>query len=179
MARTRRLRDVRRRSTATGLTLTTTHSVPDDVVRLLLVRAHGTDYGRALVNGNARRTMRGAHRIEPVAVRLSTSGCVKAPLVPGRDQGESVLGRSYRSTGYRVKARRKGGSARPALQGTAIPRVGRGASIARSRRKVVNRPRGKNRLCESCARVAVQRGATEREGTGVVRRARRFAISDY
>jgi len=71
------LQDVRRRSKRRRYWRWRAHDVPDNVVRLLLARVHGLNYG--LVNGSvARCSMRGIHWIEPVTDRLPTSGHEKA-----------------------------------------------------------------------------------------------------
>jgi hypothetical protein len=71
------LQDVRRRSKRRQYWRWRAHDVPDNVVRLLLARVHGPNYG--LVNGSvARCSMRGIHWIEPVTDRLPTSGHEKA-----------------------------------------------------------------------------------------------------
>lgn len=69
------LRDLRRRSTTTRLTLSARCTQRCRTV-ILLAQVHGSNYG--LVNGNARCFMRGIHRIEPVTDRLPTSGHEKA-----------------------------------------------------------------------------------------------------
>jgi len=71
------LQDVRRRSKRRRYWRWRAHDVSDNVVRLLLARVHGLNYG--LVNGSvARCSMRGIHWIEPVTDRLPTSGHEKA-----------------------------------------------------------------------------------------------------